>query len=60
MTSTQLPSDFQLQASDHEAIPIGTVVPYDMVLDRELRRFSKDVHGFDQLDLLFTRPRTTL
>ncbi|MGO1192890.1 MAG: maleate cis-trans isomerase family protein [Nesterenkonia sp.] len=57
MTSTQLPSDFQLQASDHEAIPIGTVVPYDMVLDRELRRFSKDVHGFDQLDLLFTRTR---
>ena len=57
MTSTHLPSDFQLQASDHEATPIGTVVPYDMVLDRELRRFSKDGDGFDQLDLLFTRTR---
>lgn len=57
MTSTHLPSDFQLQASDHEATPIGTVVPYDMVLDRELRRFSKDDYGFDQLDLLFTRTR---
>lgn len=57
MTSTHLPSDFQLQASDHMATPIGTVVPYDMVLDRELRRFSKDGDGFDQLDLLFTRTR---
>lgn len=37
------------------AAPIGAVVPYDMALDRELRAFSQDHHGFEQLDLLFTR-----
>lgn len=37
------------------AIPVGTVVPYDMAMDRELRRFSQDRYGFEQLDLLFTR-----
>lgn len=37
------------------AIPVGTVVPYDMALDRELRQFSQDEYGFEQLDLLFTR-----
>lgn len=34
---------------------MGVVVPYDMALDRELRQFSRDSFGFDQLDLLFTR-----
>ncbi|GFZ84815.1 maleate cis-trans isomerase family protein [Nesterenkonia alkaliphila] len=37
------------------AIPVGAVVPYDMALDRELRQFSQDEYGFEQLDLLFTR-----
>lgn len=37
------------------AVPMGVVVPYDMALDRELRQFSRDTFGFDQLDLLFTR-----
>lgn len=37
------------------AIPVGTVVPYDMAMDRELRRFSQDSYGFEQLDMLFTR-----
>lgn len=37
------------------AVPMGVVVPYDMALDRELRQFSRDSFGFDQLDLLFTR-----
>lgn len=37
------------------AVPVGTVVPYDMAMDRELRRFSQDRYGFEQLDLLFTR-----
>ncbi|WP_223881151.1 maleate cis-trans isomerase family protein [Nesterenkonia ebinurensis] len=37
------------------ALPVGTVVPYDMALDRELRQFSQDAYGFAQLDLLFTR-----
>ncbi|WP_300344494.1 hypothetical protein [Nesterenkonia sp.] len=47
------------QASDRSplAIPVGAVVPYDMALDRELRRFSQDGYGFEQLDLLFTRTR---
>lgn len=36
---------------------MGVVVPYDMALDRELRQFSRDSFGFDQLDLLFTRTR---
>lgn len=42
-------------ASTPLALPFGTVVPYDMVLDRELRRFSQDGYGFEQLDLLLTR-----
>ncbi|WP_166429896.1 maleate cis-trans isomerase family protein [Nesterenkonia sphaerica] len=37
------------------ATPIGAVVPYDMALDRELRQFSRDRFGFEQLDLLFAR-----
>lgn len=37
------------------AIPVGAVVPYDMALDRELRKFSQDRYGFEQLDMLFTR-----
>ncbi|GAA3070914.1 MULTISPECIES: hypothetical protein [Actinomycetes] len=36
---------------------IGVVVPYDMALDRELRGFTRDEHGAEQLDLLFTRTR---
>lgn len=39
------------------AVPMGTIVPYDMALDRELRQFSRDRYGFEQLDLLFTRTR---
>lgn len=57
MASHHRSSDPQNLVSDHAplAIPIGTVVPYDMVLDRELRRFSQDGYGFEQLDLLLTR-----
>lgn len=57
MASLHLPSDPADQASPRApvALPIGTVVPYDMVLDRELRRFSQDGYGFEQLDLLLTR-----
>jgi maleate isomerase len=44
-----------LSPSSPLAVPIGVVVPYDMALDRELRQFSRDSFGFDQLDLLFTR-----
>lgn len=40
-----------------EVLPAGVVVPYDMALDRELRRFSQDAAGREQLDLLFTRTR---
>ncbi|GAB3186646.1 maleate cis-trans isomerase family protein [Nesterenkonia suensis] len=36
---------------------VGVVVPYDMALDRELRAFTRDDSGLDQLDLLFTRTR---
>ncbi|WP_010524925.1 decarboxylase [Nesterenkonia sp. F] len=36
---------------------VGMVVPYDMALDRELRRFTADPAGAEQLDLLFTRTR---
>lgn len=57
MASHHRPSDPHTPVPDHAplAIPIGTVVPYDMVLDRELRRFSADGYGFEQLDLLLTR-----
>lgn len=57
MASPQLPYDPQSQAASSApvALPIGTVVPYDMVMDRELRRFSQDGYGFEQLDLLLTR-----
>lgn len=40
-----------------EALPVGVVVPYDMALDRELRRFTQDAAGREQLDLLFNRTR---
>ncbi|WP_139827756.1 maleate cis-trans isomerase family protein [Nesterenkonia sp. PF2B19] len=36
---------------------VGVVVPYDMALDRELRAFTHDERGAEQLDLLFTRTR---
>lgn len=36
-------------------LPVAVVVPYDMAMDRELRRFTQDGYGFEQLDLLFTR-----
>lgn len=59
MASPRIPSDSHSSPSDPAplAVPTGTVVPYDMVLDRELRRFSQDGYGFDQLDLLMTRTR---
>lgn len=34
---------------------VGAVVPYDMALDSELRRFSQDSRGLEQVNLLFTR-----
>ncbi|MDZ5077645.1 aspartate/glutamate racemase family protein [Nesterenkonia sp. HG001] len=43
--------------SDRMAPAIGVVVPYDMALDRELRTFTQDADGVEQLDLLFTRTR---
>ncbi|MDO5492954.1 MAG: Asp/Glu/hydantoin racemase [Nesterenkonia sp.] len=36
---------------------VGVVAPYDMALDGELRRFSRDADGREQLDMLFTRTR---
>ena len=40
-----------------ETLPVGVIVPYDMALDRELRRFTQDAGGREQLDLLFNRTR---
>lgn len=36
---------------------VGVVAPYDMAMDRELRAFTADDDGAEQLDMLFTRTR---
>lgn len=52
---TVLPLPCNAAEPTPQAATIGVVVPYDMAMDRELRRFSEDEAGREQLDLLFTR-----
>ena len=55
LTTPQSPPTEDLHDSVTPAV--GVVVPYDMAMDRELRAFTLDDLGREQLDLLFTRTR---